>query len=455
MLEKFHIVTYGCQMNKCDSETLTGILTEYGYEYTDDLNNADIVLLNTCSVRDTAERKVIGKIGRLKHIKKSRPDMIVGVCGCMAQSWGDKLIEMFPHLDIVLGTSRLTEIPRLIRQFRELGKAVIDVSETPSDTEIVSPVRESSISAWVTIMHGCNNFCSYCIVPYVRGRERSRSSYSILEEVKELGESGYKEITLLGQNVNSYGLDKDGELDFAGLLELIDREADGIERIRFTTSHPKDVPQRLIEAMGILPKVCNHFHLPAQAGSDRILAKMNRGYTRQFYMELVGKLRESAPDISITTDLIVGFPGETEEDFADTLDLVQRVEFDVGFCFRYSPRTGTPAASMEDQIPEDLKMRRLYELLKVQDEISMAKNEAIVGACQEILVDGFNPKDNSQLTGRTKSNKIVFFSSQENLIGQFVNVKIVGAGNWSLRGEKYEICERERHDEILSIKKST
>lgn len=441
MLEKFHIITYGCQMNKCDSEVLSGILADSEYKYTDALEDADIVLLNTCSVRDTAESKVMGMLGRLKYIKEKRPDMIIGVCGCMAQSWGQTLIEKYPYVNIVLGTSRLPELPRLIKQLQELGQPAIDTLETPSDIDMPNPVRESSITAWVTIMHGCNNFCSYCIVPYVRGRERSRSSYSILNEVKSLGILGYKEVTLLGQNVNSYGIDKGDELDFAGLLELMDRESAGIERIRFTTSHPKDVPPNLIDAMASLPKVCEHFHLPAQAGSDKILARMNRGYTRQYYMDLVQKLREKVPGISITTDLIVGFPGETDEDFADTADLVQKVKFDVGFCFRYSPRRDTPAASMEDQVPEEIKMQRLYELLRIQDGISMAKNESILGTDQTLLVEGFNPRDKSQLTGRTRTNKIVFFTGSAELIGKLVNVTIIGAGNWSLRGEQQESKE--------------
>ena len=425
-------------MNKCDSEMLAGILAKRGYLRVDELQDADIVLLNTCSVRDTAERKVIGRLGRLKHVKRERPDVILGVCGCMAQSWGQQLVDDFPQVDIVLGTSRLAELPRLISQVRELGHAAVDISEAPSKMDEAQTIRESSISAWVTIMHGCNNFCSYCIVPYARGRERSRSSWDVLDEVKSLAERGYKEITLLGQNVNSYGLDTGESVDFADLLALIDRESDGIERIRFTTSHPKDVSPKLIDALANLPKVCKHFHLPAQAGSDRVLDGMNRGYTRQYYLDLARELKESVPGIAITTDLIVGFPGETEEDFADTLDLVRQVQFDVGFCFRYSPRRDTPAANMEDQLPEEVKMRRLYKLLEVQDGISMEKNQAMVGTRQEVLVEGENPRDETQMTGRTDTNKIVFFSGDAELIGKLVSVTITGAGNWSLRGE---MCE--------------
>jgi len=442
-------------MNKRDSEVLASILTEHGYSNTDALQDADILILNTCSVRDTAERKVLGRLERLKHLKQKRPDMILGVCGCVAQDLGHQLIEQFPYIDIVLGTSRLMELPRLIRDSRESGCAVIDVLETPSYDEPVPVVRESPVTAWVTIMHGCNNFCSYCIVPHVRGPERSRPSSSILQEVKSLGESGYKEITLLGQNVNSYGLDtqalkkleqrgtrgftpRDESLDFADLLALIDKESPGIERIRFTTSHPKDVSPKLIDAMAGLSKVCKHFHLPAQAGSNNVLARMNRGYTRKQYMDLVHKLRAKVPDISITTDLIVGFPGETEEDFQDTLALVRKVEFDVAFCFRFSPRRGTLAASMEDQVPENVKMRRLYELLEIQDRISIAKNESLIGTVQEVLVEGHNPKNGLQLTGRTSTNKIVFFDGQPGLIGKLVMVAITGSGNWSLRGKLYK-----------------
>lgn len=422
-------------MNKCDSEVLRSILVQNGYEYVKDVEDANIILLNTCSVRDTAERKVIGRLGRIKHLKESVPNIILGVCGCMAQSWGQQLVDDYPQVDIVLGTNRLAELPRLIRQVRELGHAAVDVSEVPTDLDKVHTIRESALSAWVTIMHGCNNFCSYCIVPYVRGRERSRSSSDILCEVKSLAEMGYKEITLLGQNVNSYGFDTDESVDFADLLALIDRDSGSIERIRFTTSHPKDASSKLIDAVATLPKVCKHFHLPAQAGSDRILARMNRGYTRQDYLDLAHKLKEEVPGIAITTDLIVGFPGETEEEFEDTLDLVRQVQFDVGFCFRYSPRRDTPAASMDDQIPEDVKMRRLHELLELQDGISMDRNQAVVETNQKILVEGINPRDENQMTGRTDTNKIVFFSGNTDLTGKLVTVNITGAGNWSLRGE--------------------
>jgi tRNA-2-methylthio-N6-dimethylallyladenosine synthase len=435
MQKTFHIITYGCQMNKCDSEVLASLLSENGYFYIEDFQEADILLLNTCSVRDTAERKVLGRLERLKQVKEKKPNMIIGICGCMAQSWEKELIDRFPHVDIILGTSRLTELPNLIRERLNSGVSAIDVLEMPSDGEMIPAIRESKITAWVTIMHGCNNFCSYCIVPYVRGRERSRSSESIIQEIRSLGESGYKEVTLLGQNVNSYGLDSDESIDFADLLALIDANSPGIERIRFTTSHPKDVPSKLIDSMGDLPKVCNHFHLPAQAGSNNILEKMNRDYTREHYIDLTDRLKAKVPDISITTDLIVGFPGETEDDFQGTLDLVQRVEFDVAFCFRFSPRRGTPAAKMDDQLPEEVKMRRLYELLAIQDKISIAKNRAMTGQIHEILVEGRNPKDESQLSGRTRNNRIVFFAGDIDLIGQLVTVEIIDAGNWSLRGE--------------------
>jgi len=438
MPKTYHIITYGCQMNKCDSEVLASILSEHGYSYIEDFQEADVLLLNTCSVRDTAERKVLGRLERLKHLKGKRPDMILGVCGCMAQSWEKELLKRFPYIDIILGTSRLLELPDLIKKRLESKYPAVDVLESPYHDEVVPAVRESSITAWVTIMHGCNNFCSYCIVPYVRGRERSRSSSSILQEIKSLGEKGYKEITLLGQNVNSYGLDSNESLDFADLLALIDKDFSGIKRIRFTTSHPKDVSPKLIDAIATLPKVCKHFHLPAQAGSNNVLAKMNRGYTREHYLNLIERLREKVPGISITTDLIVGFPGEAEDDFQDTLDLVRRVEFDIGFCFRYSPRRDTPAASMPDQLPEEVKMSRLYELLKVQDSISVTKNRAMTGTIHEVLVEGRNPKDEYQLLGRTDTNKIVFFNGETDLIGQLVTVKIVDAGNWSLRGEKVD-----------------
>ena len=355
MSKTYHIITYGCQMNKCDSEVLSSILSEHGYSYIEDFQEADVLLLNTCSVRDTAERKVLGRLERLKHLKAKRPDMILRSLRVHGSKLGKRASEKIPYIDIILGTSRLLELPDLIEKRLESKYPAIDVLESPYHDEAVPTVRESSVTAWVTIMHGCNNFCSYCIVPYVRGRERSRSSSSILQEIKSLGEKGYKEITLLGQNVNSYGLDSNEVIDFADLLTLIDKDSPGIERIRFTTSHPKDVSPKLIDAIAQLPKVCKHFHLPAQAGSNNVLAKMNRGYTREHYLNLIEKLREKVPGISITTDLIAGFPGETEEDFQDTLDLVRKAEFDIGFCFRYSPRRDTPAASMPDQLPEEVK----------------------------------------------------------------------------------------------------
>ena len=423
-------------MNKRDSEVLASILTASGYESTDDSEQADIILINTCSVRDTAERKILGRLERLKQVKQDRPNMILGVCGCMAQSWGEKLVEQYPHVDIVLGTHRLANLPQLIRQRQTQNAPAVDVSELDSDADMMHSVRDSSISAWVTIMHGCNNFCTYCIVPYVRGRERSRSVASILQEVRSLDEAGFREITLLGQNVNSYGLDNDESVDFAGLLGLIDRESGGIQRIRFTTSHPKDVSHRLMDAVAELPKVCKNFHLPAQAGSNSVLKRMNRGYTREYYLDTVRNLRERVPDISITTDLIVGFPGETEEDFRDTMDLVQEVQFDVAFCFRYSPRRDTPAAIMEDQVPEEVKMRRLHELLELQDSISIERNRALIGTVQEVLVDGINSRDRSQVSGRTNTNKIVFFPGSAGLIGETVAVEITDTGNWSLRGRQ-------------------
>lgn len=432
---KFHIITYGCQMNKSDSEVLTTLLTGEGFSYIDKFDQADILILNTCSVRDTAERKVLGRLERLKKLKEKRPDMIIGVCGCMAQSWEGALIEKFPHVDFVLGTSRLAELPNIIKLICDGKRRVVDTEDIAPDNDLIPTVRESHVTAWVTIMHGCDNFCSYCIVPYVRGRERSRSVSSILQEIEQLDDAGYKEVTLLGQNVNSYGNDRGEGVDFADLLKLINDRTRNIKRIRFTTSHPKDVSPKLIDAVAYLPKVCKHFHLPAQSGSNRVLQLMNRGYTREHYISIVDKLREKVPGISITTDLIVGFPGETEEDFQDTLDLVKRIEFDVAFCFRYSPRRGTPAASLNNQLPENLKLRRLYELLKIQDDISIAKNRAMIGTVEEILVEGHNPKDESQLSGRTDTNKIVFFEGDSSLIGQFVNVKIIDSGNYSLRGE--------------------
>ena len=354
---KYHIVTYGCQMNVHDSEKLAGMLHEMGYEETSEQNEANLILFNTCCVREHAEQRVYGNVGALRTLKQADPNLIIGVCGCMMQQEevAAEIVRKFPFVDIVFGTHNLHRFPQLLLQAMDSAHTVVEIlNEEGEVIEGLPMQRSDGVSAWTTIMYGCNNFCSYCIVPYVRGRERSRKPEDIIDEISALADKGYMEVTLLGQNVNSYGKDLGEGYLFPDLLRDINKIS-GIERIRFMTSHPKDLSPELISAMAECEKVCEHLHLPVQAGSNRILKKMNRCYTREDYMDLVYKIREAIPDIALTTDIIVGFPGETEEDFLDTLDLMEKVRYDSAFTFIYSTRRGTPAAKMKEQIDESIK----------------------------------------------------------------------------------------------------
>lgn len=434
---KYHIKTYGCQMNVHDSEKLSGILTEIGYEETDNQQNADLVLFNTCCVRENAELRVYGNVGALKPYKQANPNMIIGVCGCMMQQEevANLIANRFPFVDLVFGTHNLHRFPQLLSQALDSKQTVVEVlDEEGTIVEHVPTKRPASIAAWTTIMYGCNNFCSYCIVPYVRGRERSRGSKDIINEITDLGLQGYKEITLLGQNVNSYGLDLESDYLFHHLLKDIN-EIDGIERIRFMTSHPKDLSAELISTIADCTKVCNHLHLPIQAGSNRVLGEMNRRYTREDYLSLVDSLRRSIPDIALTTDIIVGFPGETEDEFKETLDILEEVEFDSAYTFIYSARTGTPAAKINDKTEMDVKKDRLAKLIEIQNGISRKKNDKYLGTIKEVLVEGPSKKNTEILTGRTRENKVVNFKGKTDLIGQLVNVKIGKSRSWSLEGE--------------------
>lgn len=423
---KAHIVTFGCQMNEADSELMAGLLEGMGYECTDSADGADIILLNTCCVRETAENKVWGLLGRLKKLKDEKPDMIIGVAGCMPQQAGipDEIRKRFPHVDLVFGTHNRHELPEMIGRVKKRRGKVHEVwEEAPGVPDGLPVKRAPGIRAWVPVIHGCNNFCTYCIVPYVRGRERSRPMESILREVRELVESGYREVTLLGQNVNSYGKDLEPKVDFADLLRAVNG-VDGLRRIRYTTSHPRDFNDRMIEAIAECSKVCEHFHLPAQAGSNRILKRMNRGYTREYYLDLVARIREAVPAAGITTDLMVGFPGETEEDFADTLDLVRRVRYDQAFTFVYNPRRGTPAARMPDQVPQEVKSERIQKLIALQKEIALEQNRALEGQTLEVLVEGPSETDRSLMSGRCRTNKQVIFPGNREWIGRLVPVRI-------------------------------
>jgi tRNA-2-methylthio-N6-dimethylallyladenosine synthase len=434
---KYHIVTYGCQMNVHDSEKLAGMLYEIGYEETDNQQEADLVLFNTCCVRENAELRVYGNVGALKVCKQANPNMIIGVCGCMMQQKevSDYIVKKFPFVDMVFGTHNLHRFPSLLLQALDSNQTVVEILDSEGAVVEHVPTRRAlGVSAWVTIMYGCDNFCSYCIVPYVRGRERSRRPDDILEEIGNLAKEGYKEITLLGQNVNSYGKDLEQNYLFHDLLRDIDK-LKGIERIRFMTSHPKDLSDDLIRAMAECKKVCEHLHLPIQAGSNRVLHAMNRKYTRETYLELAAKIRKAIPDIALTTDIIVGFPGETEEEFQETLDMLRQVRYDSAYTFMYSPRTGTPAAKKKEQLSQEEKKDRLARLNAVQNEISKERNLKYEGRVLEVLVEGPSKNKQDVLTGRTRSNKTVNFKGSMELVGQLVNVRIVEAHSWSLEGE--------------------
>src|SRR5690554_138638 len=434
---KYHIITYGCQMNVHDSEKLAGMLSEIGYTETSSQHDADLVLFNTCCVRENAELKVYGNVGALKAYKQANPNMIIGVCGCMMQQEeiAKFIVDRFPFVDLVFGTHNLHRFPQLILQALDSSHTIIEVlDEEGTIVEHIPTKRDKGVSAWTTIMYGCNNFCSYCIVPYVRGRERSRDPEEIVNEITKLGNQGYKEITLLGQNVNSYGEDMGGGYLFHDLLSDINK-INSIERIRFMTSHPKDLSKELIRTMANSEKVCEHLHLPIQAGNNRILKAMNRKYTREEYIGLVESVREAMPDIALTTDIIVGFPGESSQEFEDTLDIIKRLKFDSAYTFIYSPRKSTPAVNIEDKISIEEKKERLAKLIEIQSKISRMKNDAYIGKVKEVLVEGRSKTNDKVLTGRTRENKIVNFLADEKVIGQLIRVKITKARSWSLEGE--------------------
>ncbi|SFR06059.1 tRNA (N6-isopentenyl adenosine(37)-C2)-methylthiotransferase MiaB [Desulfoscipio geothermicus] len=436
-MQTYHIITFGCQMNEHDSELIAGMLENSGYVPAEDQHEADLIVLNTCCVRETAENKVFGLLGRLGKLKKQKKDMVIAMGGCMSQQEhiGQRIKQRFPYVDIVFGTHNLHTLPDLIAQVCEKKQQIIDVwRDSKEISENVPVKRFHGVRAWVSIMYGCNNFCTYCIVPYVRGRERSRQPEAIIKEITELGKQGYKDVTLLGQNVNSYGKDLSPGMDFADLLVKIN-DVQGIERIRYMTSHPRDFSDKLVETIQNLPKACEHIHLPVQAGSNSILQKMNRGYTREYYLSLVEKIRTALPGVSLTTDIMVGFPGETDADFADTVDLVRRVEFDSAFTFIYNKRRGTPAAKMEEQVPEEVKSARIQELIELQNEITLRKNEIETGKILECLVEGPSRTNASVMSARTRTNKIVVFRGEQNMVGKFLPLCITGYSLTHLEGE--------------------
>ncbi|OUO45637.1 tRNA (N6-isopentenyl adenosine(37)-C2)-methylthiotransferase MiaB [Megasphaera sp. An286] len=430
----YFLLTYGCQMNESDSERYAGQLESLGYRRTEDMDMADVVLLNTCCVRETAEGKILGKIGELKHVKQHNPNLIIAVTGCMAQEWQDRLFERAPHIDLVIGTHNIHKLIELIRERQANSGHYLEADMTVPAFHDLPTKRFQKFFAWVPIMNGCNKFCTYCIVPYVRGREVSRPIADIVREIEEIAKEGYKEITLLGQNVNSYGLDLKDGTDFSALLQAVDR-IDGIERVRYMTSHPKDMTFAMIDAIADSKKVVNHMHLPIQSGSDELLKKMNRGYTVDQYMELVEYARKRIPDLVLTTDIIVGFPGETEEMFCQTLDLLKRVQYDMAYTFIYSPRTGTPAAKMDHQIPQEEKSRRLQRLMDVQNVYSLQLNQAMEHKEYEVIVEGPTKNDENHWFGRTTGNKMIIWEHDGSAaVGDTVKVAVDKGQTWVLKG---------------------
>ncbi|MBI1986899.1 MAG: tRNA (N6-isopentenyl adenosine(37)-C2)-methylthiotransferase MiaB [Nitrospinae bacterium] len=427
------LLTYGCQMNEYDSEKIGGILQGEGYQLTDNLEEAQLILVNTCCIREKAEQKFYSQLGRLAGLKKKNPSLAIGVGGCIAQREGKRIFERAPQVDLVFGTQNISRLPELLRQLRQGKGKVADVAQVKG--EFVSPHirRESTVKAWVTIMQGCNNFCSFCVVPYTRGPERSVPGEMILDEIRGLARQGYKEVTLLGQNVNAYGKDLVDEGAFPGLLSRVD-DLDGIERIRFTTSHPKDLSEELMGAMARLAKVCEHIHLPVQAGSDSVLDRMNRRYTAGEYRAKIARLRALLPSIGISTDVIVGFPGESQEDYARTRELIEEVEYDSLFLFKYSARPETVAATLSDQVPEEVKQERFEEILALQKGITLRKNQELEGKRVEVLVEGASKKDPAKLTGRTRTHKIVNFRGPEGLVGHLVELEVIQGKLYSLEG---------------------
>ncbi|WP_423231023.1 tRNA (N6-isopentenyl adenosine(37)-C2)-methylthiotransferase MiaB [Clostridium gasigenes] len=433
----FFIQTYGCQMNEEDSEKLSGMLKTIGYSSTEVKEEAGIIIYNTCCVRENAETKVFGNLGHLKALKRKNPDLIIAICGCMMQQEGmaDKILKNFPFVNIIFGTHNAFKFPEYLNRVKTEGIQVKEIFN--KETEIVEGIpidRKSEVKAFVTIMYGCNNFCTYCVVPYVRGRERSRTPKDIVKEIEGLISKGYNEITLLGQNVNSYGKGLDEEITFAMLLRKIN-EVPGIERIRFMTPHPKDLTEDVILAIRDCDKVCEQIHLPVQSGSNRILKKMNRNYTRENYIELIKKIRKEIPGVTITTDLIIGFPGETEEDFEDTLNLAKEIKYSLAFTYLYSRRNNTPADIMLNQVADNIKHERFNKLVDVINKGVISQNKTYEGQTVEVLVEGSSKNDLTMLTGRTRNGKLVNFKGENIKSGDLVLIKIIRAQPFSLIGE--------------------
>ncbi|MCP8616444.1 tRNA (N6-isopentenyl adenosine(37)-C2)-methylthiotransferase MiaB [Salirhabdus salicampi] len=438
--KKFLIRTYGCQMNEHDTEVMSGMLTELGYESTTEAKEADIILLNTCAIRENAENKVFGEIGHLKPLKLENPNLIIGVCGCMSQeeSVVNRILQKHQHVDLIFGTHNIHRLPQLVKEAMFGKEMVVEVWSKEGDIiENLPKKREGKIKAWVNIMYGCDKFCTYCIVPYTRGKERSRRPEDIIQEVRHLAAQGYQEVTLLGQNVNAYGKDFD-DMEY-GLGDLMDeiRKID-IPRVRFTTSHPRDFDDRLIEVLAKGGNLMPYIHLPVQSGNSQVLKLMARKYTRERFLELVRKIKEAIPGVALTTDIIVGFPNETDEQFEDTMTLVEEVGFEGAYTFIYSPREGTPAAKMQDNVPMDVKKQRLYRLNELVNKQSREALEKFKGEIVEVLVEGESKNNPDVLAGYTKKQKLVNFKGPKSAIGKIVKVKVTNTKTWTLDGEMVE-----------------
>ncbi|KYG34981.1 tRNA (N6-isopentenyl adenosine(37)-C2)-methylthiotransferase MiaB [Alkalihalobacillus trypoxylicola] len=441
--KKFLIRTYGCQMNVHDSENMSGLMLEMGFSETEDHMEADVILLNTCAIRENAENKVFGEIGHLKTLKKERPELILGICGCMSQEENvvNRIMKKHQHMDLIFGTHNIHRLPHLLQEAIFGKEMVVEVWSKEGDIiENMPRERKGKTQAWVNIMYGCDKFCTYCIVPYTRGKERSRRPEDIIEEVRELARQGYKEITLLGQNVNAYGKDLD-DMDYRLGHLMDDIHKIDIPRVRFTTSHPRDFDDHLIEVLAKGGNLVEHIHLPVQHGNSQILKLMARKYTRERYIELANKIKDTIPNASFTTDLIVGFPNETEEQFQDTLSLVREIEFDSAYTYIYSPREGTPAAKMKDNVPDEVKRERLGRLNALVNEMSAKKNLGYQGKIVEVLVEGESKKNPDILAGRTRTNRLVNFRAPKSIIGKICFVKITNVKTWSLDGELVESAE--------------
>ncbi|GAA4872153.1 tRNA (N6-isopentenyl adenosine(37)-C2)-methylthiotransferase MiaB [Paenibacillus vulneris] len=435
--DKYYLIqTYGCQMNEHDTETIMGLLEQMGYKATDDRRQADVILLNTCAIRENAEDKVFGELGHLKHLKAEKPSLVLGVCGCMSQEEAvvNRILQKHAFVDLIFGTHNIHRLPHLLKEAFFSKEMVIEVWSKEGDIVENLPKKREGIKAWVNIMYGCDKFCTYCIVPYTRGKERSRRPEDVLAEVRDLARQGFQEIMLLGQNVNAYGKDFDDiEYRFGDLMNDISKI--DIPRVRFTTSHPRDFDDHLIEVLAKKGNLVEQIHLPVQSGSNEILKRMSRKYTREHYLNLVDKIKAAIPDVSLTTDIIVGFPGETDEQFEETLDLVKRVKYDSAYTFIYSPREGTPAADMADDVPMQVKKERLYRLNAVLAEFSRESNESMKGQLLDVLVEGESKNNAEVLAGRTRTNKLVHLAGPKELIGKIVPVKITDAQTWYIKGE--------------------